>query len=417
MKLFKKLSLLMLAMVLVIGLAACGGKEEGKESKEEGKESAETSQVESTETSEAEESTASGESSQEEASQSEAESIVYGPDSFYLITDLGTIDDKSFNQGSFEGLKKFADTLGLEAKYLRPAGEGDQNYVQAIEQAIDAGAKIIVTPGFLFETAIGQVQEQHPDVKFIAVDFVPSKDGQPFVADNTVSILYHEEQSGFLAGYAAVKDGYTKLGFMGGIAVPAVVRYGFGFIAGANYAAEEMGIEIDLKYNYTGSFVENPDIQTMASSWYQSGTEVIFSCGGGIAASVLKAAQDNKGQMIGVDVDQKEMGEQVITSAMKNLENSVYEAVKSAVTGEFRGGEILVLGAKDNGVQISTDFSRFKAFTEEDYKSIFQKIVDNVDGLTDAMPQIDENLDEVERTNPETLMEKYPKVKLEYIVQ
>lgn len=391
----KRLIALLLALALVLGLAACGGSDK----------SAEKKPAEKTEEKKpAEEKT-------EEKKPADAKAVEFDENSLYLITDLGTIDDKSFNQGSFEGLKKFAEENKLEAKYLRPAGEGDQIYKQAIDAAIDAGAKIVVTPGFLFESAVGEAQVQYPDVKFIAVDFEPKEGDNYKVGPNTTSILYKEEQSGFLAGYAAVKDGYTKLGFMGGLAVPAVVKYGFGFIAGANYAAEEMGINVEVKYNYTGVFEPKPEINTMASSWYKGGTEVIFSCGGGIAASILKAAQDNGGKMIGVDVDQKDMGEEVITSAMKNLTKSVYESTKSVKDGSFQGGKTQKLGVESKGVQISEDFSRFKTFTKADYDAIYAKLVANENGLTDSIPNDSSNED------PTSFQDKMNKVKIEFIQQ
>ncbi|MDR0898506.1 MAG: BMP family ABC transporter substrate-binding protein, partial [Oscillospiraceae bacterium] len=161
-----------------------------------------------------------------------------------LVTDLGTIDDKSFNQGAWEGLVKYAEENGISHKYYQPIEQSDDAYLDSIALAVGGGAKLIVTPGYLFETPIYMAQDMYPDVKFVLVD------GNPHSADyaeyrteaNTVGILYAEEQSGFLAGYAAVKEGYTKLGFMGGMAVPAVIRFGYGFVQGAEYAAKEMGI-------------------------------------------------------------------------------------------------------------------------------------------------------------------------------
>lgn len=390
MNITKRILTMLLALSLVLGLAACGGGSDkgGNKDKKTAK-----------------------------------------SNDYYLITDEGTIDDKSFNQGSFEGLKQYGEEVGKGANYLKPAGKGSQVYKQAIDQAVKKGAKVVVTPGFLFDQALGEAQKQYPDVKFVAVDFTPifeyekddkgneKKDakGNPIpvykATDNTVSITYKEEQSGFLAGYAAVKDGYTKLGFMGGVAVPAVIRYGFGFIAGANKAAEEMGVKVDVKFNYTGSFEAKPEIQTMASSWYKAGTEVIFSCGGGIAASVLKAAQDNGTKMIGVDVDQKDMGEEVITSAMKNLQKSVYDAVKSIAANKFQGGQTLVLGVEEKGVQISDDFSRFKQFTKEDYDKIYDMLVKNTDGITDSIPN------DISNSNPTSFQNKMANVKIDFIQQ
>lgn len=412
MKSFKKYLALLLALVLV--LTACGGQGgSDKESKEEPKESQ------------------ASEESKDLAKEPEKEgAIAWDDNSLYLITDLGTIDDKSFNQGSFEGLEQFAEEIGVKANYLRPQDQGEQNYIQAIEQAIQQGAKVVVTPGYLFDTSVGVVQDKYPDVKFIAVDFEPQKvlegekneDGSPkketyFGSNkNTTSLMFREQESGYLAGYAAVKDGYTKLGFAGGLAVPAVIRYGFGYIAGANQAAEEMGLDkIDVIYNYTGTFNPKPEIQTMAASWYQQGTEIIFSCGGGIAASVLKAAQENKGLMIGVDVDQKDMGQEVLTSAMKNLKSGVYQICKAINEGKFPADETLRLGAKDNGVQISEDFSRFKTFTEEEYKTLFDKLAKNEEGLADKIPDMNPDLDLTKMADPTLIMDGMAHINLSYI--
>lgn len=403
----KLVTFLSTLFVLALVLTACGGKNTNSEESLTSVEDASAT-------------------TSEETSQATGE-VKYDDNSLYLITDLGTIDDKSFNQGSFEGLKQFAEEIGVKANYLRPQDQGDQVYLQAIEQAIQKGAKIVVTPGFLFETAVGIAQKEHPDVQFIAVDFEPKRvvegktneDGSPvtetYFEKNTASILFREQESGFLAGYAAVKDGYTKLGFAGGLAVPAVVRYGFGFIAGADYAAKEMNTKVEMMYNYTGSFTAKPEIQTLAATWYKNGTEIIFSCGGGIASSVLKAAQDNNGKMIGVDVDQKDMGEQVITSAMKNLQSAVYQTCKTIVSGEFKGGEVTRLSAVENGVQISDDFSRFKQFKEDEYKAIFEKIQKDEDGIAKNMPEIDPSLSFTEMGDPTLIMKPYTNITLNYV--
>lgn len=403
----KLVTFLSTLFVLALVLTACGGKNTNSEESLTSVEDASAA-------------------TSEETSQAAGE-VKYDDNSLYLITDLGTIDDKSFNQGSFEGLKQFAEEIGVKANYLRPQDQGDQVYLQAIEQAIQKGAKIVVTPGFLFETAVGIAQKEHPDVQFIAVDFEPKRvvegktneDGSPvtetYFEKNTASILFREQESGFLAGYAAVKDGYTKLGFAGGLAVPAVVRYGFGFIAGADYAAKEMNTKVEMMYNYTGSFTAKPEIQTLAATWYKNGTEIIFSCGGGIASSVLKAAQDNNGKMIGVDVDQKDMGEQVITSAMKNLQSAVYQTCKTIVSGEFKGGEVTRLSAAENGVQISDDFSRFKQFKEDEYKAIFEKIQKDEDGIAKNMPEIDPSLSFTEMGDPTLIMKPYTNITLNYV--
>jgi len=262
-----------------------------------------------------------------------------------LVTDVGSIDDKSFNQGTWEGIKKYADENNKSYQYYRPTEGSTDGYLTGIQMAVEGGAKIVVCPGFLFEPVIFKAQDLYPEVKFVILDGVPQNgDYTEFkTGKNTYSIVYSEEQSGFLAGYAAVKDGFRDLGFLGGMAVPAVVRFGYGYVQGAEYAAKELGLskgDVTLKYGYTGGFLPMPEYQTKAASWYQSGTEIIFSCGGMILNNVSAAAEasDEEKFVIGVDVDQKAESETVVTSAMKMLSKTVYDALTEYYGDKFRGG-------------------------------------------------------------------------------
>ena len=296
-----------------------------------------------------------------------------------LITDVGTIDDRSFNQGSWEGLKKYADEKNITHKYYQPTEKTTDAYIDSIDLAVAAGAKIVVTPGFLFEPAIYKAQDTHPEVNFVLLDGSP-QDGTYTdfrIEKNVYSVFYAEEQAGFLAGYGAVKDGYTNLGFMGGMAVPAVVRFGYGFVQGVNYAAKEFGIKnVKVDYTYLGSFNQSPDIQTKAASWYINGVQVIFVAGGGAGNSVMAAAEQNNGYVIGVDVDQSGESSSVITSAMKMIGESVYNAIDEFYKGNFPGGQSVVLDAKVHGIGLPMETSKFKNFTQEDYDNIYQKLVD-----------------------------------------
>ncbi len=300
-----------------------------------------------------------------------------------MITDLGTIDDKSFNQGTWEGLKKYADEHNISNKYYKPTEQSNDAYLAAIQLAVEGGAKVIATPGFLFQVPIYIAQDLYPDVHFILVDGNPNDDdwsnGAPTyrTEKNVVGITYAEEQSGFLAGYAAVKDGYTKLGFMGGMAVPAVIRFGYGFVQGADYAAKELGITgIEVKYHYTGGFDATPEAQSLAASWFNSGTEVVFGCGGSVGNSVFAAAEANNGKSIGVDVDQSAESETIITSAMKGLGSSVYQTLDAFYKGEFPGGQAIVKDASNDGVGLPMETSKFNTFSQAGYDAIFAKLVD-----------------------------------------
>ena len=296
-----------------------------------------------------------------------------------LITDIGTIDDKSFTQGSWEGLKKYAEEKGITYKYYKPAGKDTDSKIDSIYLAISSGAKLIVTPGYLFEPAIYKVQDIYPEINFVLLDGTP-QDGTYTdfrIEKNVYAVLYAEEEAGFLAGYGVVKEGYTNLGVMGGMAEPSVIRFGYGFVQGADYAAKELGVKnIKIDYTYIGGYEPTPEVQTKASSWFIKGVQVIFAPAGGAGNSVMSAAEQNKGYVIGVDVDQSVESPTVITSAMKMIGESVYNAIDEFYKGNFPGGKIAVLDAKVHGIGLPMETSKFKNFTKEDYDNIYQKLVD-----------------------------------------
>lgn len=309
-----------------------------------------------------------------------------------LVTDIGDIDDKSFNQGAWEGLKEFADEEGKRAQYYRPVAQGTDEYLDSIELAVNNGAEVIVTPGFLFEMPIFFAQDEYPDTKFILLDGVPNDgnwggaNGPEFrTEDNVMSILYAEEQAGFLAGYAAVMDGYRDLGFMGGMAVPAVVRFGIGFAQGAQAAAVAEGLTatglnapVTLKYHYTGDFAANTKNFATAQTMFQQDTEVIFAAGGAVGQSVMSAAEAEDTKVIGVDINQGGDSDTVITSALKGLGASVKQALAEYYADEFRGGETVVFDASNDGVGLPTDAEsfRFEEFTIAQYNAIFADLAD-----------------------------------------
>lgn len=297
-----------------------------------------------------------------------------------LITDVGTIDDKSFNQGSWKGLEAYADEHVISCKYYQPSEKSDDAFITSIGLAVKGGAKVVVCPGFLFEVPVYNAQIKYPDVTFVLIDGTPHNGDYNYdIRKNTKSIFYAEEQAGFLAGYAAVYEGYKKLGFMGGIAVPAVVRYGYGFIQGADYAAGKLGLteeNINIKYTYVGNFDASPENMSKAASWFNEGTEVIFACGGGVGNSVMKAAETAGTKVIGVDVDQSPESDTVITSAMKNLGKSVYDTIGEYYEGNFKGGVAVTLDVTSNNVQLPMETSKFEKFTQEKYDEIYHKIAD-----------------------------------------
>lgn len=296
-----------------------------------------------------------------------------------FVTDVGSLKDQSFNQGTWEGVKKYAYDNDKSYKYYQPANGDkatDDDRFNAMKAAADAGAKIIVCAGFLQETALRKAAETFPEVKFVFID------GYPIGFKNVAPISFQEEQSGYLAGYAAVKEGYTKLGFSGGGGGenPACCRFGYGFAQGANDAAKADGKTVEMNYSWLfgNTFSASSELQTMLNGWYTNGTEVVFCCGGSMCQSAFAAAAANDGVVIGVDVDQSSQSETVVTSAMKGLSESVIFALDKFYAGGFDalGDVSTVLGAANDAVGLPTATWSFKKFSVEDYNALLKSMKD-----------------------------------------
>ena len=293
-----------------------------------------------------------------------------------MVTDVGQLKDGSFNQFTWNGVKKYASDNGKSYKYYQPGNASnatDEDRIKAMTDACEAGAEVLVTPGFLQATALEKVAPQYPDVQFIFID------GWDMGMDNLVGVSYQEEQAGYFAGYATVMEGYTKLGYSGGGGGtnPACVKYGYGFAQGANDAAAAKGETVEMRYSWEhgASYTASPDLQAMLSGWYNAGTEVIFVAGGSMFNSGDAAAQAAEGKLVGVDVDQSGQSDAVITSAMKDLAKSVIDAITKFYDGGAVYGGSLVLGAKDNAVGIPTDTWQFENWTVEEYQDLYDKVV------------------------------------------
>ncbi len=295
-----------------------------------------------------------------------------------FITDVGALKDKSFNQGTYDGVKLYAAANGKSYKYYQPANSDqatDDDRIAAFDLACSNGAEIVVAAGFMQEAALKSAAEKYPDVHFVFID------GYPIGYDNVAPISFQEEQSGYLAGYAAVMEGYVKLGFMGGGGGtnPACQRFGYGFAQGAEAAAAVKGVKVELNYSwaYGGSFQASPELQAMATSWYQNGTEVIFACGGSMFQSISAAAAAEDKKVVGVDVDQSYESETVITSAMKGLADATVWAITKHYEDKWAeiGGIATALGAKDNAVGLPTATWSLKNWSVDDYKAMFEDVV------------------------------------------
>ncbi len=295
-----------------------------------------------------------------------------------FITDVGQLKDKSFNQGTYDGVKLYAAANNKTYKYYQPANANnatDEDRIAAFDLACKNGAEIVVAAGFMQEAALKAAAEKYPDVHFIFID------GYPIGFDNVAPISFQEEQSGYLAGYAAVMEGYTKLGFMGGGGGtnPACQRFGYGFAQGAEAAAAKKGVKVELKYSWAhgASFGASPELQTMATGWYQDGTEAIFACGGSMFASISAAASAEDGKVIGVDVDQSSQSPTVVTSAMKGLADATVWAITKHYENKWSeiGGIATSLGAKENAVGLPTATWSLQNWAVTDYEALLADIV------------------------------------------
>ena len=310
-----------------------------------------------------------------------------------LTCDTGTIDDESFNQACWSAVSSY---MGDDCQYYIPeADASDEDRETMIRQAVNDGAEVIVCVGYLYGASLAWAAEQYPDVKFIAIDVTQGDIGTDEIPSNCYCITFKEEQAGYLAGYAIAKDGKTKLGFLGGMAVPAVVRYGYGFVQGVDAAAADLGLtDVSLNYVYGGQFFGDADITAVMDTWYAGGTEVVFACGGGIYTSAVDAAKKANAKVIGVDVDQAGViagyagvEGMTVTSAMKGLYPTTYDTLTDVIVNgnwDAYKGKIATLGLVSgddpelNYVQIpmgeGTQWS--DSFTQDDYKAMVKDMFD-----------------------------------------
>ena len=327
-------------------------------------------------------STASSTSTASSAAGSTAASAAEGGEKIVkvaLTCDTGTIDDESFNQSCWEAVTSY---MGADCQYYLPPQEAsDEDRETMIRTAVNEGADVIVCVGYLYGASLAWAADQYPNVKFIAVDVTKVDIGTDEIPANCYCITFKEEQAGYMAGYAITKDGKTKLGFLGGMAVPAVIRYGYGFVQGADAAAAELNKDIEIKYTYGGQFQGSPEITAKMEGWYQNGTEIVFASGGGIYTSALEAAKKTDGaKLIGVDVDQSYIDPAYfVTSAMKQLKNvtmTVLDALNSG-SWETYGGKVTNFGLQEGeyvGLPTADSSWSFKTFTKDEYNAVLEGI-------------------------------------------
>ena len=376
----KKILAMLLALAMVLSLAACGASEAPA----------------ATEAPKADAPAAAPEAAAPTNPDDIADEMTSADGKYQVafITDVGQLKDKGFNQGTYDGVKLYAAANGKSYKYYQPANGNeatDDDRADAFRLACENGAEIVVAAGFLQEAALKTAAEAFPDVNFVFID------GYPIGFDNVAAIAFQEQQSGYLAGYATVMEGFTKLGFMGGGGGtnPACQRFGYGFLLGADAAAAELGIQVEMNYSwaYGAAFSASPELQAMATGWYTNGTEVIFCCGGSMFDSVSAAASAEDGYIVGVDVDQSSQSPAVITSAVKGLADATIWAITKHYDGAFAeiGGNATSLGASDNAVGLPTATWSLTEWTVADYEAMFAKIASGEVAISDELVTIPES--------------------------
>ncbi len=347
-----------------------------------------------------------------------------------MITDAGDITDQSFNQLTYEACRDWCAEHGIPFTYKKPDGDTDYSRIAMVDVAVAEGYNIIVMPGFVFARTLVEVTYKYPEIIFVGLDlsggdiaaaavgdiyyadpdaYTPS---DYYNTDNTYLAMYQEQIPGYLAGYAAVRLGYRNLGFLGGQAVPGVMRFGYGYLQGIDEAAKELGItdKVSVQYAYGGQFYGSTEITAAMDTWYSRGTEVVFACGGGIFTSAAEAAAKTGGKVIGVDSDQSPIinayGENMtVTSALKSLRSTVYAVLDSIIidnTWDQHVGKIENLGlvsgtdASLNFVGLPEDSTQWnEKFTLEEYHHLLERICNGEIAISDdleKMPEVSVNL-------------------------
>ena len=301
-----------------------------------------------------------------------------------MMTDSGTIDDKSFNQGTWEGIQRYQEENGtIEAQYIKPGGEATQDYLEAADNLLAKGNELIIAPGFKFEEAIGKLQAENPETKFVILDGEP----EGGVAENSVGIYFAEQEAGFLAGIAAALETKTgKVGFIGGMVIPAVQKFGYGFVTGVAYANANLGTNVEVAdYLYNGTFNDVSGGQAQAGGMYDKGIDIIFVAAGGVGNGVIaegkvRAEAGDDVYVIGVDVDQYEDGiisngsSVILTSAIKRIDNAAYDKIDELVNGTFTGGQVITMDAKNDGVGLPAENPNLSEATQQAADEAFELI-------------------------------------------
>ena len=295
--------------------------------------------------------------------------LICGPQG---VEDQAAAND--YDWAAWQGLLQYSQASGLAAQAYPAAQEDQASRLAAVGLAVEGGAQLIVAAGQAYEDTVYEAQYLYPHIGFILIDGEPhSLDfSQYAIAANTFAVSYTEQELGYLAGYALVSEGCTKLGFIGALATADMVRCGAGFIQGAAQAATDSQTQVTVSYCYSGLLGEDQRLQNLAGSWYANGVEAIFAAGN-FTASVCGAAEAAAAYVLAMNTDQYDLSSSVVSSAVKNISLSVYNGAEDWFDGSFWGGKRVTQGLGSQGVGLAMEHERFNNFSAANLRMLLNR--------------------------------------------
>ena len=303
-----------------------------------------------------------------------------------LVTDEGLIMDGGYSEVAWDAISAFGADNGKSHKYYKAAEASGEAYKNVIDDAVDRGAKIIIADGYRFEDVIYDAQNEYKDVKFMIIDAEPidPETEEPKIAGNTAAVIFSSEEAGYMAGYAAVENGASQLGFIGEADKAAVTDYGYGFLQGANDAAANNGVRVNVRYHFCREGGERDAVVKKASKWYEEGVEVIFACGPQVEMPVIESAELNDGKVIACETDKSDMSDTILTSAIKDIGGVINDMLEVYARDKFPGGEVLEYDTSTDSIWLDMETSRFESFNGGDYKDLSKKLEDKEVTIVDS---------------------------------
>ncbi len=302
-----------------------------------------------------------------------------------LVTDAGLIMDGSYSEVAWTAISEFGAENGVSHKYYKAAEAGEEAYRAIIDDAVSKGAKVIIADGYEFEDVIYDAQKEYEDVKFILIDAEPidPETGKAKITENTVAIMFASEEAGYMAGYAAVENGHSQLGFIGEAEKSTFADYGYGFLQGANAAASDNGVAVTVRYHSCDESGDRQAVLDKATEWYEAGIEVIFACGSQVEMPIIEAAELNDGDVIACETDKSRMSDTVMTSAIKDISGVLQDVLQKYMRNKFPGGEVAEYDTSTGSIWLDTETSKFVAFNEGDYKDLNKLLKNKVVEIAD----------------------------------